>query len=284
MLDRDTILRGPSVFAHPTSVRFADSVGGGRMHHPKMLELMHDAYEALLAANGTPLPRVLAERAWGAPLSHADVELLGDPRFGMPLEIVVSAAEARKSRVTFGYRVRDTARDEIVAIGRTAHAFIDLSTFQRREIPESVRAILARFPAAEAGEDAAPPPRKGDLLGAPPRFTQRITVSYEDVDAAGFVFFARTTAFFHRAYCEMRRRAGKPIPEYAPRPESRVIGTDADFLRPLRAGDEADVHVVSSAFEDGAATIGFRIATPAGEPVAVGTFSHTATAAVDLPA
>lgn len=284
MLDRDAILGGPSVLAHPTSVRFADSVGGGRLHHPKMLELMHDAYEALLAANGTALPRVLAERAWGAPLTHADLELLADLRFGTPLEIVVSAAEAWKNRVTFGYRVRDTARDQVVALGRTAHAFVDLATLRRREIPDEIRAILARFPRAAASDEAAPPPRRDDLLLAPPRHTQRIIVSFEDVDAAGFVFFARTTAFFHRAYCDMRRRAGRPISEYAPRSESRALGTEADYLRPLSAGEEADVHVVSSAFADGVATIGFRIATAAGaEPVAIGTFSHSAESPVELP-
>lgn len=272
MLARDVVLGGPSVFVHPTAVRFADSVGGGRLYHPKMLELMHDAYEALLESGGTPLARVLAERAWGAPLAHADVELLADVRYGVRLAIEMTAAEAWKSRVTFGYRVRDVATGEVVALGRTAHAFLDLKTFQRREIPDSVQAIVARFP--NAGEDGAPPPRRDELVAAPPEFTTRIAVTYEDVDAAGFVFFARTTAYFHRAYCEMRRRGGQPIPEYAAKGEARVVATDADYLRPLRAGDDADVHVLASTRADGVATIGFRIATPSGEPVAVGTLAH----------
>jgi acyl-CoA thioesterase FadM len=281
VLSRDDILQAPPVFTHPTHVRFADSVGGGRLFHPKMLELLHDAYEALLADGGAPLDRVLRERAWGAPLAHADVELLGDPRFGTALDVGVTAAEVRKNRVTFGYCVRDRASGEAVAIGRTVHAFIDLATFQKIELPDAVRAIVARFPERAGGD--GPSARRDDLLAAPARFTHRIRVGFEDVDAAGFVFFARTTAFFHRAYCELRRQASLPIAEYGPKATSRVVSTEADFLKPLRAGDEADVLVVSSAFEGGVATLGFRIVTPQNEPVAVGTLAHTATGPVVLP-
>jgi acyl-CoA thioesterase FadM len=133
------------------------------------------------------------------------------------------------------------------------------------------------------------PALRDELLQAPARFSRRILVTFGDVDAAGFVFFARTCAFFHDAYTEMRRKRGEPIAEYRSKPASRVLGVEADYLRPMRAGDEVDVLVVSSSFEaDGAeggkAVVGFRIVNAAGEALAVGTISHTSAAPVELPA
>ena len=127
------------------------------------------------------------------------------------------------------------------------------------------------------------PTLRQELLTTAPRFTHRIRVTFADVDAAGFVFFARTCAFFYEAYVELRRARDGNIPRPAVRPTSRIVSTEADFLRPLRAGDEADVLIVTSRFEDQRATIGFRIVTKAGEPVAVGTVVHTADSAVSLP-
>ena len=127
------------------------------------------------------------------------------------------------------------------------------------------------------------PSLRQDLLTATPRFTHRIRVTFADVDAAGLVFFARTCAFFHQAYVELRRGRSEKIAEYTTRPTSRIISTEADYLRPLRAGDHADVLIVSSAFAGGQATIGFRIVTTIGEVVAIGTLVHTTDAAVELP-
>jgi acyl-CoA thioesterase FadM len=143
MLSREVLLEGPRAFVHGTRVRFADSVGGGALFFPKMLELFHDAYEGLLEAHGIGLPQVLSGRLWGAPLVHADVEFLRDlPTFGTPIDIVIAAGELGGSRVSFGYRAHDRADGALLAIGTTVHAFVDLSTFKKADVPESVCAMM----------------------------------------------------------------------------------------------------------------------------------------------
>lgn len=281
-LSREAILRGVPVFEHVTRVRFADSVAGGRMYHPRMLELMHDAYEELLAEAGTPLPLVLRERRWGAPLSHAEVELLAPVAYGDALSVAITAALVQKSRVTFGYRVTALADGEVVALGRTVHAFVDLATFQRIELPEAIAALVERFGSAPVAEEAAGPAiaalSREALKSAEPLSTAHVEVNYDDVDAAGFVFFAQQASYLHRAYCELRRREGKKIEEYGRASDApRILSTELDFLRPLKVGDRADVHVVAVHHQEGLTTVGFRIVSaPGGETVAIGTLAHEA--------
>jgi acyl-CoA thioesterase FadM len=287
MLSRHALLAGPRAFVYPTRVRFADSVGGGRLFYPKMLGLFHDAYEALLDAHGLPLHRVLRDGIWGAPLAHTSLELLGEPpTYGTELDIVITAAQLGSHRVTFGYRAQERATERVIAMGTTIHAFVDLETFKKCDVPESVRNIVGAIGAQAATDDelrGMSAALREELLRAEPRFSHRLIVTFEDVDAAGFVFFARTCSFFHHAYSALRRRRGEAIDEHASEPRSRIIGTNADFLRPLRAGDEIDVFIVSSAFEAEEATIGLRIERPQGGPIALGTLVHTAGTRVELP-
>ena len=148
MVSRQRLLEGSRAFVHPVRVRFASCVAGGRLYYPKMLDLFHDAYEALLEQHGVPLYRVLEERMWGAPLVHADIELLEElPTFGTPLDVVITAAEVSKHAVTFGYRVHETSSPKPLAIGTTVHAFLDLGTMKKRSVPDDVRAALGALSA-----------------------------------------------------------------------------------------------------------------------------------------
>ena len=42
--------------------------------------------------------------------------------------------------------------------------------------------------------------QRDDLLAAPAGFTHRMLARFQDVDAAGIVFFARIFDYFHDAY------------------------------------------------------------------------------------
>ena len=147
MLDREVLLHGAPAFVHNARVRFVDAVAGGHLFYPKMLELFHDAFEALFEANRVPLDQLLRDQTWGSPLVHADVEFLTElPKHGTSLQIVVTAAATQKNRVTFGYRAVDATTGHALAIGRTVHAFVEMATLQKIELPERVLGLLSRFP------------------------------------------------------------------------------------------------------------------------------------------
>lgn len=108
-----------------------------------------------------------------------------------------------------------------------------------------------------------------------PLHTARRVVRFQEVDAAGIVFYARTFDYFHDAYVEFLRGRGAPL-EAALQDGSWVAPltrAEAEYLRPLRFGDEVDVSLVSIEMEETEFVITYRI-DRAGETACVGRTRH----------
>jgi 1,4-dihydroxy-2-naphthoyl-CoA hydrolase len=91
-------------------------------------------------------------------------------------------------------------------------------------------------------------------------------VAFQEVDAAGIVFYARIFDYFHDAYVAFLRTRGAPLEE-ALRDGSWVAPlrhASADYLRPLRFGDEIRVSVVQVDLESTEYRVAYRIETAAG--------------------
>lgn len=91
--------------------------------------------------------------------------------------------------------------------------------------------------------------------------TEKIVVRFQEVDAAGVVFYARIFDYFHDAYVGFLRVRGAPLEDairdrgwIAPLRHAR-----AEYIRPLRFGDELAVSLVSLDIDDTEYTIGYRI-------------------------
>lgn len=76
-------------------------------------------------------------------------------------------------------------------------------------------------------------------------YTYERTVHFPDTDAAGVVFFARYLAIGHEAYEEALAAAGVELGAFfsAAGLIVPVTRAEADYLRPLRAGDRLRVTV-----------------------------------------
>jgi 1,4-dihydroxy-2-naphthoyl-CoA hydrolase len=76
-------------------------------------------------------------------------------------------------------------------------------------------------------------------------FTYERTVHFPDTDAAGVVFFARYFAIAHEAYEEALGAAGIDLAAFfsAQNVVVPIARAEADYLRPLRAGDRLRVTV-----------------------------------------
>jgi len=99
-----------------------------------------------------------------------------------------------------------------------------------------------------------------DGTNSPIHIDHRV-IAFQDVDAAGIVFYARVFDYFHDAYVSFLRARGVPL-EAALRDRSWVAPlrrAEADYRRPLRFGDEVGVAVVGVDVSDTEFTVRYRI-------------------------
>lgn len=76
-------------------------------------------------------------------------------------------------------------------------------------------------------------------------FAHATRVRFQDVDAAGIVFFARVFDLFHDAYVEALRAGGVELSAVLAAKvwAAPLTSCDAQFRRPLRFGDEITVEL-----------------------------------------
>lgn len=107
--------------------------------------------------------------------------------------------------------------------------------------------------------------------------SERHRVRFQDVDAAGVVFYARIFDLFHDAYVGFLRERGAPL-DTALRDGSwaaPLSRAEAEYLRPLRFGDEVTVSIVHVDVAETEFAIGYRIDV-GDEAACVGRTRHVA--------
>ena len=126
-----------------------------------------------------------------------------------------------------------------------------------------------------------PPPEdpfaRAALLAAPSGFLHLHRVRFQEVDAAGIVFFARLFEYFHDGYFAFLESNGIRLDEVLREGPwvAPLIHAEADFLRPLRFGDVITVGPVRAAWAGGRLTIAHRAQHEgSGEAVALGRTVH----------
>ena len=106
-------------------------------------------------------------------------------------------------------------------------------------------------------------------------YSERRVVRFQDVDAAGILFYARTFDYFHDAYVAWLRERGAPLESALRSGEwaAPLHRAEAEYLRPLRFGDALDVALVSVRVGETEFTIDYRIDRE-GETACVGRTLH----------
>lgn len=92
-------------------------------------------------------------------------------------------------------------------------------------------------------------------------FAYRRTVRFQDVDAAGIIFFARYFEYFHDAYVEFLDDTAAALPAaLAARTwAAPLVHAEADFLKPLRFGDSIEVELAAAEIGDKRAVVRYRV-------------------------
>ncbi len=96
--------------------------------------------------------------------------------------------------------------------------------------------------------------------------TERWVVAFQDVDAAGIVFYARVFDYFHDVYVGFLRSRGSPL-EAALRDRTWVAPlrhAEADYRRPLRFGDAIEVSIVGVEVSETEFSVRYRIEAAGG--------------------
>lgn len=119
------------------------------------------------------------------------------------------------------------------------------------------------------------PDLKKSAEAAPRLYTDTRDVRFQEVDAAGIVFYARIFDYFHDAYVGFLRERGAPLERALRYGEwvAPLTRAEAEYLRPLRFGDRIDVSVVAVRLEETEYAIDYRVDLD-GEPACVGRTRH----------
>ena len=116
-----------------------------------------------------------------------------------------------------------------------------------------------------------------DLVHATEVFhAERRPVRFQDVDAAGIIFFARVLEYFHDAWLSLLALRGIDLPAIL---REGVWGmplghAEADYLGPMRFGDEVVIEVVRMDFTERSLTVGYRARSPSDRVLAIGQVVH----------
>lgn len=105
-------------------------------------------------------------------------------------------------------------------------------------------------------------------------FKLDVPIRFQDVDAAGIIFYPRAIELCHDAYVAFMELAGLPLHEVIRGPWlAPVRHAEADYLRPLRFGDRVEIALVAAHLETmpnpTEVTLGFRMARVADGEVAI---------------
>jgi YbgC/YbaW family acyl-CoA thioester hydrolase len=115
-------------------------------------------------------------------------------------------------------------------------------------------------------------------LARPQAFAENRSIRFQDIDAAGIIFYPRILEMFHDAYAAFLAFAGTPLPEVmrAGTWLAPVRHAEADYFKPLRFGDPVRVEICRAHLFETEATLGYRVArTEGGEVCVVGQVVHT---------
>jgi 1,4-dihydroxy-2-naphthoyl-CoA hydrolase len=120
---------------------------------------------------------------------------------------------------------------------------------------------------------------KKDLKALQPgRFRYEMTVRFQDVDAAGIVFFPRVLEYMHDAYVAALAEIGSELHAVL---RSRAWAAplrhaEADYFSPLRFGDRLVVSIVAAHLASTEIVLGYQVAhLRDGAVAAVGQTVHT---------
>jgi len=126
--------------------------------------------------------------------------------------------------------------------------------------------------------------RKQLFEAGPPLFQISVDVRFQDIDAAGIVFFARIFDYAHLAYERFLAKCGYPLAVVLREGQfaAPLRHAEADYRAPLRYGDELTIELSVALVADSEITLGFRVVRADAKVCAVVQTVHTFVSPADF--
>ena len=131
--------------------RFGDIDEAGIAYYPKLLHYFHCAFEDWWSDGlGHPYPRVLHDEKLGLPAVKLEAEFFAPVRYGDEPWVHLGVLRIGASSVEFGMWMTLGDDDQPLCRARILTASVDMSTMQKRALPDEWRTRFAKFALLEA--------------------------------------------------------------------------------------------------------------------------------------
>ena len=128
-------------FVHPLTVRLHHTDAAGVIFYSRLLELAHDAYEALLEQAGLGIGKILVQGEVRLPVVAVEAQFARPIRAGDRLRVELTLTRSGDHSYQVAYRFRDPAGTE-VARAATRHVALDATHGRPTALPEALRGIV----------------------------------------------------------------------------------------------------------------------------------------------
>ena len=132
---------GAPTFVYPVTVRLYHTDAAGVMFCSRLLELAHEAYEALLEREGLGLDRILAQGSYRLPVVALEAEFLRPIGVGVRLQVELTLTRRGAHSYQVAYQFRDPA-GEVRARAVTRSVALDGSHGKPTALPEALARIV----------------------------------------------------------------------------------------------------------------------------------------------
>ena len=92
-------------------------------------------------------------------------------------------------------------------------------------------------------------------------FSSTRVVRFQDIDAAGILFFAKTFEFFHDAYVECLAQHQVDLPKVLASNTwlAPLVHAECDYKHPMRFGDQVTVEIIGAQLKERSMTVEYSI-------------------------
>jgi acyl-CoA thioester hydrolase len=134
-------------FRHRLRVRWSECDLQGVVFYPQYLAYLdHTVTELWREAIG-PYTEMIPAHGVDMVVAEAGMRYRDSARFDDELEISATVTRLGDTSITTEFRIERLADGALLTEGELRHVFVDPEDFGKREMPEQVRAALARFAA-----------------------------------------------------------------------------------------------------------------------------------------
>ena len=132
-------------FRHRLRVRWSECDLQGVVFYPHYLAYLDHTVTELWRAAVGPYTEMIPEHGVDMVVAEAALRYRGSARFDDELEISATITRLGSTSITTAFRIERSVDGALLTEGELRHVFVDPKDFDKREMPERVRAGLERF-------------------------------------------------------------------------------------------------------------------------------------------